>query len=137
MPQPPSTHQAQEPSTQAIRIMTADDLVSACKRSEARNSLVVLKLYSKRCRACNMTAPLFRRLARRHSDAIDCLEVECQANVLARPLMVPLGVTALPSVVVFDPMDVTRVNLCSLAPASRWSRPRSRAPCAACAAVDG
>ena len=109
--------ETQQPSTQVTALQTANDLVSFCQEREASDSLVVLKLYSKRCRACNMIAPMYKRLARNHADALDCFEVECQANLAARPLVETLGVEALPSIVVFDPVRVTRVYSCSLAPA--------------------
>lgn len=96
-------------------LTNADEVLAACERSRAQNSLVVLKLYSRRCPACQRIAPKFEKLAKNYKGSIDFYEVEIKA---ARPLVELLDVHALPTIVLIDPEGMVRVGSCPCAPAS-------------------
>ena len=95
-------------------IVSVDDLLKACVMAQFDKRLVVLKLYSKKCRACAMIMPMFKRLARRQGTDVDCYTAEV---VAARPLVERLGVASVPTILVFDPTDVTELSRRSIAPA--------------------
>ena len=98
-------------STGVREIDKISQLLSACKSND---KLVILKLYSKRCRACKMIAPKYRSLARKNAGSINCFEAEADS---ARPLVQALRVSSLPTIVIFDPIQLTRIYSCSCAPA--------------------
>lgn len=53
--------------------------------------MVVLKIYSRGCRACIGVAPRFKKLARAYAGHARFVEMECQEDISAK-----LGVNSLP-----------------------------------------
>lgn len=91
-------------------LVTLDDFLMASANSAASRRLLVVKFYSKRCRACLRIAAKYRRLAREVVDHVDCFEAEFSAS---RSLLQALDVGALPTVQIFIGEDVTRLYQCS------------------------
>ena len=87
-------------------LVTVADFLAANARSECRRKAVVVKFYSKQCRACLRIAAKYRRLALDLSEDVDCYEVE---SIAARPLVDALNVTKVPSVQIYDPGDIIRL----------------------------
>jgi thiol-disulfide isomerase/thioredoxin len=87
-------------------LSSLDGFLAAAAASERRDRLVVVKFYSRQCRACRRIAARYRRLALDLAGDIDCYEVESLAS---RPLVEALGVTTVPCVQIYDPRDVTRL----------------------------
>jgi len=99
-------------------LLTMDDFVAANLRAAGGNRLVVVKFYSKQCRACLRIAAKYRRLALDLHDSVDCYEVESSA---APTLCQRLDVEQVPSVQIFDGEDVTRLGMFVCKPAD-WKR---------------
>jgi len=89
------------PSLDSVRAF-----LEANDRAAAAGKLLVVKFYSERCPACLRIAAKYRRLATDFGGAVDCYEAELKA---ARPLLEALGVTAVPSLQIFDGEGVTRL----------------------------
>ena len=104
------------------RIETADDLLTACARSAGSGRLVIVKFYSKKCRACLRIAAKYRRLALDYASDIDCFE-SCDAD--SKRLYQMLNVTQVPSVMIFDGRRVTRLAHYACKPAE-WSKVDSK-----------
>ena len=83
-----------------------DDFLKANAHAQSREKALVVKFYSRQCRACLRIAAKYRRLALEKRDEIDCYEVESLAS---RPLVDGLNVTKVPSVQIYDPDGVTRL----------------------------
>jgi hypothetical protein len=95
------------------KIETIQQFLEINQRSAARGKLVVVKFFSKRCRACLRIAAKYRRLALQHKDEIDCYEAEFS---VARPLLELLDVTQLPTIQVYGGEDIVRLYKCSCQP---------------------
>ena len=95
-----------------------DDFLAACERGRKSNRLVVVKFYSKRCRACLRIAAKYRRLALDLQGSVDLYEAESSAS---QGLLERLDVTQVPSVQIFDGEDVTRLGIFVCKPAE-WKR---------------
>ena len=81
-----------------------ETFLAAMRLSGSRNKLLLLKFYSKRCRACLRIASKYRRLALKYADQIDCYE--CEQSVCAPELLQALSVTQVPTVQMFDGPEV-------------------------------
>jgi len=99
-------------------LLTMDDFVAANLRAAGGNRLVVVKFYSKQCRACLRIAAKYRRLALDLHDSVDCYEVESSA---APTLCQRLDVEQVPSVQIFDGEDITRLGMFVCKPTD-WKR---------------
>ena len=88
------------------QLRTLDDFLKANAHAQAREKALVVKFYSRQCRACLRIAAKYRRLALEKREEIDCYEVESLAS---RPLVDGLNVTKVPSVQIYDPDGVTRL----------------------------
>ncbi|CAH0373498.1 unnamed protein product [Pelagomonas calceolata] len=88
------------------QLKTLDDFLKANAHAQSREKALVVKFYSRQCRACLRIAAKYRRLALEKRDEIDCYEVESLAS---RPLVDGLNVTKVPSVQIYDPDGVTRL----------------------------
>ena len=88
------------------QLKTLDDFLKANAHAQAREKALVVKFYSRQCRACLRIAAKYRRLALEKREEIDCYEVESLAS---RPLVDGLNVTKVPSVQIYDPDGVTRL----------------------------
>ena len=88
------------------QLNTLDDFLKANAHAQAREKALVVKFYSRQCRACLRIAAKYRRLALEKREEIDCYEVESLAS---RPLVDGLNVTKVPSVQIYDPDGVTRL----------------------------
>ena len=88
------------------QLETLDDFLQANAHAQAREKALVVKFYSRQCRACLRIAAKYRRLALEKRDEIDCYEVESLAS---RSLVDGLNVTKVPSVQIYDPDGVTRL----------------------------
>ena len=99
-------------------LKTMDDFIDANDRAVEQGRLVVVKFYSKSCRACLRIAAKYRRLALDLADYVDCYEAESSAS---EDLCMRLDVTQVPSVQIFDGDDVTRLAMYACKP-SDWKR---------------
>lgn len=99
-------------------LTTMDDFVAVNARAARENRLIVVKFYSKGCRACLRIAAKYRRLALDLKDDVDCYEAELSAS---QSLLERLDVTAVPSVQIFDGDDITRLAMYTCKPAE-WKR---------------
>ena len=95
-------------------LVTFEDFLEANERAEESGKLVIVKFYSKKCRACLRIAALYRKLAMRHHEALDCYE--CMVQDSSRPLYERLEVKDVPSVQILDPQRITRLSQFSCAP---------------------
>jgi len=87
-------------------IATKEEFLAANARGARHGRMVVVKFYSKRCRACLRIAAKYRRLALKHSEEIDCFETEIHDG---RALIEYLGVTEVPSIQIYDGDGATRI----------------------------
>lgn len=99
-------------------LSTVDDFLAANERGRQTGRLVVVKFYSKKCRACLRIAALYRRLALDLRDSVDLYEAESSA---AEDLCDRLDVASVPSVQIFDGEDITRLGMFVCKPAE-WKR---------------
>lgn len=88
------------------QLKTLDDFLKANALAQERQKAIVVKFYSRQCRACLRIAAKYRRLALEKRDEIDCYEVE---SLSSRPLIDGLNVSKVPSVQIYDPDGVTRL----------------------------
>ena len=88
------------------QLKTLDDFLKANALAQKRQKAIVVKFYSRQCRACLRIAAKYRRLALEKRDEIDCYEVE---SLSSRPLIDGLNVSKVPSVQIYDPDGVTRL----------------------------
>jgi len=89
--------------------------LQASREATRRGHLLVVKFYSKRCRACLRIAAKYRRLARKHREEVEMYEMEVHA---AGPkLLAALSVSQLPAVQVYDGEDVERLASLDCRPA--------------------
>ena len=96
-------------------LVDMDDFVAVCAEAAAANRLVVVKFYSKGCRACLRIAAKYRRLALDlKSTGVDCYEAELKASPM---LLDRLDVTHVPSVQIFDGEEITRLGSFTCKPA--------------------
>ncbi len=95
------------------KLVTMEEFLKANAESSARGHLMVVKFYSKRCRACLRIAAKYRRLAIKHRGVIDCYEAELYAS---QDLLEKLDVSQVPSVQIFDGDGVTRLAHCRCNP---------------------
>jgi hypothetical protein len=79
---------------------TMAEVQAANEAAAERKQIVVLKFYSKSCRACQRIAAKYRRLALDFEDELDCYEIADTPE--SRHIFDALGVTQVPSVQIFD-----------------------------------
>ena len=99
-------------------LKTLDEFLEANERAEKERRLVVVKFYSRKCRACLRIAAKYRRLALDLQDSVDCYEAEAEG---AQNLLERLDVTQVPSIQIFDAEDITRLAMYACHPA-HWKK---------------
>ena len=76
-------------------LASIDDFLSASRSAVQQNKMLVVKFYSKRCRACLRIAAKYRRIARRYGEQVACYEMEQHAA--GRELLELLAVDQVPT----------------------------------------
>jgi len=84
-------------------LASMEDFVAANQRAASHNKLLIVKFWSKRCRACLRIAANYRRLARKYGDEIECYEME--QYTAGRELLEALSVTQVPTIQIFDSIE--------------------------------
>ena len=95
-----------------------DDFIEVNEKAAKEDRLVVVKFYSKGCRACLRIAAQYRRLALDLSQSVDCYEAELSKS---QSLLERLDVTSVPSIQIFDGEEITRLAMYTCKPAE-WKK---------------
>ena len=88
-------------------LASIDDFLSASRSAVQQNKMLVVKFYSKRCRACLRIAAKYRRIARRYGEQVACYEMEQHAA--GRELLELLSVDQVPTIQIFDGAGIHRL----------------------------
>jgi len=88
-------------------LASIDDFLSASRSAVQQNKMLVVKFYSKRCRACLRIAAKYRRIARRYGEQVACYEMEQHAA--GRELLELLAVDQVPTIQIFDGAGIHRL----------------------------
>ena len=96
-----------------------DEFLAVTEQAAESNRLVVVKFYSKGCRACLRIAAQYRRLALDlKASGVDCFEAELKQSPM---LLQRLDVESVPSIQIFDGEDITRLAMYTCQP-KEWKK---------------
>ena len=111
-----SSHGADSGYSELVpNLVSMQDFIEANRLASRHNKLLLVKFYSKRCRACLRIAANYRRLARKYADEIECYEMEQHAA--GRELLEALSVTQVPTIQIFDGAGMNRLASLDCQPA--------------------
>ena len=97
-------------------LASIDDFLSASRSAVQQNKMLVVKFYSKRCRACLRIAAKYRRIARRYGEQVACYEMEQHAA--GRELLELLAVDQVPTTPAITTLATATVTTPALATAA-------------------
>ena len=109
-------------------LASIDDFLSASRSAVQQNKMLVVKFYSKRCRACLRIAAKYRRIARRYGEQVACYEMEQHAA--GRELLELLAVEQVPTTpaITTPALATATVTIPALATAACLRRPGAHDP---------